>query len=52
MVEPACLRLPMARSLVGPSGLVADEGMRAQLADVRRAIADHVAAASGGTEGG
>ena len=42
IIEPACIRLPMARSLVGPDGLVADAGVRDRILDVLREIARHV----------
>ncbi|MGI8593067.1 MAG: NADPH-dependent FMN reductase [Solirubrobacteraceae bacterium] len=46
IVEPACIRLPMARSLVGSDGLVTDAGMRDRITDVLRAITNHVSTAT------
>ncbi len=43
-IEPACLRLPVARGLVGPDGLVADADARERIRAALRAIAEHVAA--------
>lgn len=42
IIESACIRLPLARSMVGPDGLVTDAGARDQIVDVLRAITSHV----------
>ncbi len=42
IIEPACLRLPLARSLVGPDGLIEDAAVRDRILDVLRSIAHHV----------
>jgi len=42
IIEFACIRLPLARSMVGPDGLVTDAGARDQIVDVLRAITSHV----------
>jgi chromate reductase len=42
IVEAACVRLPVARDLVGPDGLVTDVGVRTQLTELVRRIASHV----------
>jgi NAD(P)H-dependent FMN reductase len=45
IVEHACARIPVERSLVGPDGSVSDDAARAQIADAVAALADHAAAA-------
>jgi chromate reductase len=42
VVAPACKRLAVARDTVGPDGLVGDEGVRAEIADVLGEIVQHV----------
>jgi chromate reductase len=44
IVEAACRHIPVARSAVGPGGLVDDPAIRADVAGVLRALAEHVAA--------
>jgi chromate reductase len=46
IVEAACVRLPVARSAIGPDGLVADRAIRAGAAAVLTALADHAEASS------
>jgi NAD(P)H-dependent FMN reductase len=48
VVEPACVRVPVPRDAVGPDGAVADAGIRARIAGVLAAIADHVGAGPAG----
>ncbi|HVX22033.1 MAG TPA: NAD(P)H-dependent oxidoreductase [Acidimicrobiales bacterium] len=45
MVEPACVHLPVARTEVGPDGLIADPGVRQRLAEVLAALAEAAAGA-------
>lgn len=45
IVEQACARIPVERSLVGSDGLVTDAEVRARIAEVVRALADYAAAA-------
>lgn len=45
IIESACIRLPVARDLVGPDGLVADVEVRQRIADVLSAIAHQVKSA-------
>lgn len=45
VIEPACVRLPLTASAVGPDGLVADPEFRAGVADVLRSIRDFLAEA-------
>lgn len=42
VIEPACTRVPVDRDAVGADGLVADEHVRAEIADVLRNIVQHV----------
>jgi NAD(P)H-dependent FMN reductase len=42
MIEAACIRLPVARSEVGPDGLISDTQRRARILEVLQAIAHHV----------
>jgi NAD(P)H-dependent FMN reductase len=42
VVSQACARAPMSRGGIGDDGLVTDADVRAQLADVLRALAHHV----------
>jgi NAD(P)H-dependent FMN reductase len=44
IVEEACVRVPIARSMVGADGLIGDEAVRGELAAVIDAIAAHVRA--------
>jgi NAD(P)H-dependent FMN reductase len=44
IVEAACRHIPVARSAVGPDGLVGDPAIREQVVDVLHALAEHVAA--------
>lgn len=46
VVQSACIRLPIARSLVGAEGIVTDVDTRARIVDVLHALTDHVAAAA------
>ncbi len=41
IVESACLRVPIARAMVGPDGLVHEPGAREQIAGALAALADH-----------
>jgi chromate reductase len=43
IVEAACRRIPVPRSSIGPDGLVADPAIHADLVDVLRSLAEHVA---------
>jgi len=45
IVQDACARIPVERSLVGPDGLITDEAVRAQIAAVVGRLAEHAAAA-------
>ena len=42
IVEQACAHIPVARSAVGADGLIADEVIRRQIADVLRTLASEV----------
>lgn len=42
IVEPACVRIPVGRDLVGPDGTVRDPGTRARLAAQLATVAEHV----------
>ncbi|MDP9074166.1 MAG: NAD(P)H-dependent oxidoreductase [Actinomycetota bacterium] len=42
IIEPACVRVPIPRDLVGADGLVSDAGIRARIAEVLRTVAAHV----------
>jgi NAD(P)H-dependent FMN reductase len=42
IIEPACTRIPVARDAIGADGLVADEHLRAEIAQVLRNIVQHV----------
>lgn len=42
IIEPACTRIPVAREAVGADGLVTDEHVRAEIAQVLRTIVQHV----------
>jgi NAD(P)H-dependent FMN reductase len=46
VIESACVRLPVARQMVGPDGLVFDQQVRDGLAKVVEAIRAHLAAAA------
>jgi len=50
VIEPACLRLPMSRDLVGTDGLVSEQGLREKLASAVRALLGHRPAESTATE--
>ncbi len=43
-IEPACRRIPVARTAVGPDGLVTDPRFLADMAEVLRAILDYLSA--------
>jgi len=45
IVEEACARVPVERSLVGPDGLITDDAARAQIAAAVARLAGHVVAA-------
>ena len=45
IVQDACARIPVERSLVGSDGLITDETVRAQIAAVVGRLAEHAAAA-------
>jgi chromate reductase len=47
IVEHACLRVPIARNLVGEDGVIEDEGVRARLGVAISAIRAHLSSASG-----
>jgi len=47
IVEDACVRIPVERSLVGDDGAVADAGVRAAIADVVGRLTQHAAAVRG-----
>jgi NAD(P)H-dependent FMN reductase len=40
IVERACLRIPVARGMIGADGLIADPAVRAQLSDVLELLAE------------
>ncbi|MGH4017102.1 MAG: NADPH-dependent FMN reductase [Pseudonocardiaceae bacterium] len=42
VVEPACTHVPVTRDAVGADGLVADEHVRAAIAQVLRTLVQHV----------
>ena len=42
IIEPACRRIPMARTAAGPDGVVTDPAFRAELEQVLQAILDAV----------
>jgi chromate reductase len=42
VVEDACVRIPVARDVIGPDGLLSDRALRVQVAEVLRALARHV----------
>ncbi len=44
IVEDACVRIPVERSLVGSDGLVSDAAVRDQIAAAVRTLADHAVA--------
>jgi chromate reductase, NAD(P)H dehydrogenase (quinone) len=44
VVEPACRRLPVARAVVGPDGVITDEGVRSVVAEVIGALVNHLSA--------
>jgi chromate reductase len=46
-VEAACRSVLVPRAAVGPDGLVTDDRVRAEVAEVLRALVDHVVASSG-----
>jgi NAD(P)H-dependent FMN reductase len=48
IVEAACVRVPVERSLVGPDGLITDDSVRHQIAQVVATLADRAAAAREG----
>jgi len=43
VVDEACVRVPVTRGDVGPDGLIADVGIRAQIAAVVDALARYAA---------
>jgi len=47
IVEDACVRIPVERSLVGDDGAVADAGVRAAIADAVGRLAQHATAVRG-----
>jgi chromate reductase, NAD(P)H dehydrogenase (quinone) len=47
IVEPACVRIPVGRELVGPDGTVHDPAVRARLAEQLATLAGHVRTATG-----
>ena len=51
IVEPACVRIPIARQMVGGDGLIGDEAVRFALADALAALAGHVRRARRGAPG-
>jgi chromate reductase len=44
VVEPACLRIPVARDAVDARGVIADDGIRQRLSEVLDALLAHLAA--------
>jgi chromate reductase len=46
IVQDACARIPVERSLVGPDGLVTDDAARAEIAVAVARLAEHVRAAA------
>jgi chromate reductase len=51
IVEAACARIPVERSLVGTDGLVTDDAVRAQIAEAVSRLAEHALAAAAPGEG-
>ena len=47
VIEPACVRIPVGRDLVGPDGTVHDPDTRARLAAQLATVAEHVRAGDG-----
>ncbi len=43
IVEAACAHIPVARSAVGPDGLIADDALREQIAEALNALASQLA---------
>jgi chromate reductase len=42
IVEAACVRIPIARQMVGEDGLIGDDGVRSALAEVIAVVVQHV----------
>jgi NAD(P)H-dependent FMN reductase len=47
IVDDACRHIPVARAAVGQDGIIVDDGVRRQIADVLGVLADHVTATAG-----